>query len=96
MKTPLRNGNSNGEIEKPEEIDIFTTLTDGSPVYYIPSDVHKPSWLKSFFLQDGNNDMWQANSRVVLIKRIKINFLIFFVYKLYKKIYFLSKKPYMF
>ena len=60
-------------FEKPEEIDIFTTLTDGSPVYYIPSDVHKPSWLKSFFLQDGNNDMWQANSRVVLIKRINID-----------------------
>ena len=60
-------------FEKPEEIDIFTTLTDGSPVYYIPSDVHKPSWLKSFFLQDGNNDMWQANSRVVLIKRITID-----------------------
>lgn len=60
-------------FEKPEEIDIFTTLTDGSHVYYIPSDVHKPSWLKSFFLQDGNNDMWQANSRVVLIKRITID-----------------------
>lgn len=60
-------------FEKPDEIDVFTTLSDGSSVYYKPSDVHKPSWLRNFFLQDGNNDMWQANSRVVLIKRMIID-----------------------
>ena len=60
-------------FEKPNEINIFTNLPDGSPVYYKASDVHTPTWLNSFFLQNGTNNMWQASSRVVLIKRMNID-----------------------
>lgn len=56
-------------FEKPEELDILETLPDGSPIYYKASDIHAPSWLKSFFLRNDNNDMLQANSRVVLLKK---------------------------
>ena len=49
-------------FEKPDEIDVFINLPDGSPVYYIPSDVHEPMWLRSFFLQGSSRNMWQANS----------------------------------
>lgn len=59
-------------FEKPEELDILETLPDGSPIYYKASDIHAPSWLKSFFLRNDNNDMLQANSRVVLLKKERI------------------------
>ena len=56
-------------FENPEELDILETLPDGSPIYYKASDIHAPSWLKSFFLRNDNDDMLQANSRVVLLKK---------------------------
>lgn len=60
-------------FENPDQIDVFTHLSDGSPVYYKPSKIHAPSWLRSFFLQNHSGSMWQANSRVVLLKRITID-----------------------
>ncbi len=48
------------------------TLDDGSKVYYVPSNVHKPTWLGEFFHKDANN-LFQANSKVVLIKSVSIN-----------------------
>ena len=56
-------------FENPDELDILETLPDGSPIYYKASYVHAPSWLKSFFLKNDNDDMLQANSRVVLLKK---------------------------
>lgn len=47
--------------------------SDGAIAYFVPSDVHEPSWLSSFFHQSGNKLLQQANSRVVLLKKLDIN-----------------------
>ena len=57
-------------FENHDELKVFSELSDGSKIYYKASSVHAPSWLKSFFLKDDNADMLQANSRVVLLKKM--------------------------
>lgn len=57
-------------FDKPNELDVLERLPDGSHIYYKTSDVHTPSWLKSFFLKNSSEDMLQANSRVVLLKKM--------------------------
>ncbi len=57
-------------FENHDELKVFSELSDGSKIYYKASNVHAPSWLKSFFLNDDNADMFQANSRVVLLKKM--------------------------
>jgi len=57
-------------FEKPESIQEFNRYPDGSVAYYVPSYVHEPSWVKSFFHQTGCWGLQQANSRVVLLKTL--------------------------
>ncbi|MDE7406387.1 MAG: TIGR04141 family sporadically distributed protein [Clostridiales bacterium] len=59
-------------FDKPNEIAVLDTLTDGSKVYYKASGIHEPSWMRDFFLKN-NNNLHQANSRVVLLKNISID-----------------------
>lgn len=59
-------------FDKPNELAILDTLPDGSNVYYKASDIHEPSWMKDFFLKN-NNNLHQANSRVVLLKTLNID-----------------------
>lgn len=60
-------------FDKPENIQEFQKYPDGSVAYFVPSYVHEPSWLSSFFHKTGHNDLLQANSRVVLLKKLKID-----------------------
>ena len=60
-------------FDKPEKIQEFQKYPDGSVVYFVPSYVHEPSWLSSLFHKTGHNDLLQANSRVVLLKKLKID-----------------------
>lgn len=60
-------------FDKPEKIQEFQKYPDGSVAYFVPSYVHEPSWLSSFFHQTGHNDLLQANSRVVLLKKLNID-----------------------
>ena len=60
-------------FESPAEVHEFQKYGDGSVAYYVPSSVHKPSWLESFFHERDSSDLLQANSRVVLIKRLTID-----------------------
>lgn len=59
-------------FDKPNDLRELQKYADGSVAYYVPSNTHKPSWLKSFFLNSNNSELWQANSRVVLLKQLSI------------------------
>ena len=59
-------------FERPDEVQIFSTLSDNSPIYFAPSYVHEPSWMQSFFLCRDDR-LKQANSRVVLLKQLHID-----------------------
>ena len=61
-------------FDKLENIYEFQKYPDGSVAYFVPSYVHEPSWLNSFFHKSGNNELLQANSRVVLLKKLTKNF----------------------
>ena len=60
-------------FDKPENISELQKYQDGSIAYFVPSYVHEPAWLSSFFHQSGNALLQQANSRVVLLKRLTID-----------------------
>ena len=59
-------------FDKPNELAILDTLPDESKVYYKASDIHEPSWMKKISLKN-NNNLHQANSRVVLLKTLNID-----------------------
>lgn len=50
----------------------FNRYDDDTVAYYLPSHVHEPSWLESFFHQGSNRELLQANSRLVLLKKITV------------------------
>lgn len=52
------------EIKRDSDVKLTTNFFIQSMPY-----VHAPSWLKSFFLKNDNDDMLQANSRVILLKK---------------------------
>ena len=60
-------------FENPNEIQEFQLYNEDSVVYYAPSYVREPSWVKSFFTQESNGLLQQANSRVVFLKKILID-----------------------
>ena len=60
-------------FDKPENISELQKYQDGSIAYFVPSYVHEPAWLSSFFHQSGNALLQQANSRVVLLKRLTVD-----------------------
>ena len=57
-------------FDKPNNLRELQKYADKSVAYYVPTNTHKPDWLKSFFLNLDSNNLWQANSRVVLLKRL--------------------------
>lgn len=59
-------------FDKPESIEELQAYPDGSVAYFVPSYVHEPEWLNSFFHKTGIRSLQQANSRVVLLKSLKI------------------------
>ena len=73
-------------FENPDELDILETLSDGSPIYYKASDVHAPSWLKSLIMKNDNEDMLQANSRVILLKKKVENYFLFCYFISFKNV----------
>ncbi len=64
--------NTEDIFDKPKSIREFQKYPDGSVAYFVPSNVHEPSWLSDFFHKTGNNELFQANSRVVLLKKLTI------------------------
>lgn len=59
-------------FENSDEIQIFQKYDEDFVAYYAPSYVHEPSWVKSFFLQGSNGLLQQANSRVVILKKLLV------------------------
>lgn len=59
-------------FENSKDIRELHKYSDDSIAYFVPSNVHEPSWLSSFFHQSGNTLLQQANSRVVLLKKLAI------------------------
>ena len=53
-------------------IEIFKKHDDNKISYFIPSYIHPPIWLKSFFEME-SDVLKQANSRVVLIDKLNID-----------------------
>ncbi len=49
-----------------EELDVLQEYGIEKVAYYVPSSIHPPQWLNSFFNLD-NQRLLQANSRVVLL-----------------------------
>lgn len=52
-----------------QELEIYS---ENKISYYIPSQIHEPNWLKKFFNVE-NDDLKQANSRVVLLDKLNID-----------------------
>lgn len=52
-------------------IKVLKKYNDNTIAYYVPSSTHEPSWLQSFFHQDADGHLLQANSRVVLLKSLE-------------------------
>lgn len=59
-------------FEDPDKIEILEKIDDSGIVYYKPSTIVEPSWVRNFFLQK-ETDMLQSSSRAVLIKRVLVN-----------------------
>lgn len=59
-------------FEKPESMEELQRYPDGSVAYFVRSHTHEPSWLSSFFHKNGGGLLLQANSRVVLLKKLQI------------------------
>lgn len=53
-----------------DEIKELKKYDDDSIVYYLPSHVHEPYWMKNFFNDDGIDFIKQSSARVVFIKKI--------------------------
>ena len=59
-------------FEQDSGVTILEEYSDKKKLYYLPSHVHEPNWLKSFFNLECNQ-LKQANSRAVLINKIEID-----------------------
>lgn len=67
-------------IEKPEEVfkdnlsvKELKKYNEKSIAYYIPTNTHEPVWLRDFFYLHGEGKLLQANSKVVLLKRMNVD-----------------------
>ena len=59
-------------FEASDKVQELKVYADGSVAYFLPSYVREPSWMRGFFKESSDEKLKQANSRVVLIKRITI------------------------
>lgn len=59
-------------FDAPENMVELQRYSKNSVAYFVPSYTREPSWLNSFFHLSGNGALLQSNSRVVLLKELKI------------------------
>lgn len=58
-------------FEEDSGVNVLEKYTENKVLYYLPSYIHEPNWLKSFFNLECDQ-LHQANSRAVLINKIEI------------------------
>lgn len=58
-------------FENEKQVKELHRYSDNKCAYFVPSDVHPPKWLRGFF-DLSNNDLKQANSKVVLLVTLKL------------------------
>ena len=63
----------NDIFDSPDKIRVFQRYSYTSTAYFVPSLTHEPGWLQSFFRRGSDGMLLQSNSRVVLIKTLKID-----------------------
>jgi uncharacterized protein (TIGR04141 family) len=68
----LKEGISNIEDIFEYRVKILQKYSDSKIAYYVPSNVHAPVWLNSFF-KISFKDLKQANSKVVLLVNLKVD-----------------------
>lgn len=59
-------------FEKDSRVMILKEYSEKKKLYYLPSYVHEPNWLKSFFNLNCD-ELKQANSRAVLLNKIEVD-----------------------
>lgn len=59
-------------FEEDSGVMVLEEYSEKKKLYYLPSYIHEPNWLKSFFNLECD-ELKQANSRAVLIEKIKID-----------------------
>lgn len=69
----IKEGTSEEKIfEERAKVKILEKYSEDKILYYRPSYIHEPNWLKDFFnLECG--ELHQANSRAVLLNKLEIN-----------------------
>lgn len=58
-------------FEENSGVNILKKYAENKILYYLPSYIHEPNWLKSFFNLKCD-ELHQANSRAVLLNKLKI------------------------
>jgi len=59
-------------FEENSGVNILKKYAENKILYYLPSYIHEPNWLKSFFNLKCD-ELHQANSRAVLLNKLKID-----------------------
>lgn len=69
----IKEGITEAEIfEKESKVKVLKEYSSNKVLYYLPSYIHEPNWLKSFFDLECN-ELHQANSRAVLLNKLEFN-----------------------
>lgn len=69
----VKEGVTEKEIfEEESKVKVLKEYSPNKILYYLPSYIHDPNWLKSFFDLECE-ELHQANSRAVLLNKLEIN-----------------------
>lgn len=69
----IKEGVTEEEIfEEESKVKVLKEYSPSKILYYLPSYIHDPNWLKSFFDLECD-ELHQANSRAVLLNKLEIN-----------------------
>ena len=69
----VKEGVTENEIFEEEcKVKVLKEYSANKVLYYLPTYIHEPNWLKSFFNLKCD-ELNQANSRAVLLNKLKIN-----------------------
>lgn len=69
----VKEGVTEEEIfEEESKVKVLKEYSPNKILYYLPSYIHDPNWLKSFFDLECE-ELHQANSRAVLLNKLEIN-----------------------
>lgn len=60
------------EEESKSKIKVLREYSTNKALYYLPTYIHEPNWLKSFFDLECD-ELHQANSRAILLNKLKVN-----------------------